>query len=141
VSAFPDAGPVPDYPPADMAPGAENGPMEPQRSEVDLREYTEVCLLDAIETCAKGVSAGVGASNPEYAGKFAQAAASLGQAYQYVASVEQQKNELDQKTAEAEMKAQAAVVPPPPRKKITIKRDADGNAAEFVSEEEVHEQV
>jgi hypothetical protein len=79
-------------------------PMEPKPPEVDQREYTEVCLLVAVETCAKGVQAGIGASNPEYASKFAQAAAALAQAYSYVAGVEQATQNLQQKSAADEAK-------------------------------------
>lgn len=56
--------------------------------EFRTRDRVEVCLLTSIESCAKAVQAGEGADNPQFVVSFAQAAASLAQAYQALAGAE-----------------------------------------------------
>lgn len=69
--------------------------------EVEEREKVELCLLGAIEACAKAVEVGVGADNPDFAAKFGQAAQSLSLSYEALtrselaAEAQQQPNPSD----------------------------------------------
>lgn len=87
MSALPELPPElanvdPGSPPPD--PMLQQEPVEDEyggAGEFEEREKVELCLLGAIERCAKGVEVGIGASNADFAMKYAQAAASLGQSY------------------------------------------------------------
>lgn len=57
--------------------------------EYETRERVELCVLLAIETLAKAVEVGEGASNPQSAQAYAQACASLGQTYASLTQAEQ----------------------------------------------------
>src|SRR4051812_34288219 len=104
MSAMPDMPPEmmdpgvdPNSPPADpmlAGPFEQQPPEQPDPyggvGEHEYREQVEICLLGALERCAKGVEVGVGAENPQFAQAYAQSAASLGQAYAALVGAEVQ---------------------------------------------------
>lgn len=57
--------------------------------EFETRERVELCVLLALESCAKAIEAGVGADNAQFAMLYGQASASLGQAYASLTHSEQ----------------------------------------------------
>lgn len=77
-------GPVdPGMPPADpMLAPVDEYEEAGDLVEVEEREKVELCLLGAIESCAKACEVGVGASNPQFVASYGQAAAALAQAYE-----------------------------------------------------------
>lgn len=81
-----DPNSLPPDPNLQQEPPEAYGPQAP--GEYETRERVELCLLLAIESCAKGVEAGLGASNEKFAVSYGQAAASLAQAYGQLTGVE-----------------------------------------------------
>lgn len=81
---YAEPGVDPGSPPADPMLDQEAG----DEAEAETRERVELTLLLAIETCAKGVDAGVGAENADFAQAFGQSAASLAQAYEALCRTE-----------------------------------------------------
>lgn len=78
----------PGSPPAD--PMLQQEPdYEHAGGEVEYREQVELCGLAAMEACAKAVEAGIGAQNPDFAAKFAQAYQALGLGYESLTRSEQ----------------------------------------------------
>lgn len=88
---MPNPGVDPNSPPAD--PNLDPYAGDPSETEAPTRERVELCVLLAIESCAKAVEAGKGADNPDFVAKYASAAQSLGLAYQALAGAEQKEGE------------------------------------------------
>lgn len=85
----------PGAPPAD--PMLEQEPVEDEYGdEVEERNKVELCLLGAIEACAKGVETGVGAANAQVAAQYGQAAAALAQAFEALMRTEQAEKDAAQ---------------------------------------------